>query len=51
MVLFFAQLAGALVLSVPLALLAACTLAAIAAAALWAITRLFQRERILTSWR
>lgn len=48
---FFAQMAGVLVLSVPLALAAALGLALLAAAALWASVQLFQRETILTRWK
>jgi ABC-2 type transport system permease protein len=48
---FFGQLVGLLVLSVPLALAAAVVLAALAALALWIAARLFQRESILTSWK
>jgi ABC-2 type transport system permease protein len=49
--LFFAQMAGAIVLSAPLAIGAALALALLAAGALWAATRLFQREAILTRWK
>ncbi|MDZ4719306.1 MAG: ABC transporter permease subunit [Roseiflexaceae bacterium] len=51
MAIFFAQMAGALVLNVPLALGAAIVLALIAAGSLWAAVQLFQREAILTRWR
>lgn len=51
MALFFAQLAGLLVLSPALSLAAALALAAVAALSIWFATRLFQRENILTRWR
>ncbi|MDQ2912108.1 MAG: ABC transporter permease [Chloroflexota bacterium] len=49
--LLFGQLAGVIVLSPPLALGIGVVLAIVAAGALWAATRLFQREVILTRWR
>lgn len=48
---FFAQLAGVLVLNVAIALGAAVMLAVIAAAAVWAAVQIFQRDAILTSWK
>ena len=51
MMLFFAQLAGVVVLSVPLALGVALALCLAAAGALWAATRIFQRDTILTRWK
>jgi ABC-2 type transport system permease protein len=51
MAIFFAQMAGVLVLDVPLALGAALVLALVAAGSLWAAVQLFQREAILTRWR
>ena len=51
MALLLGQLAGVIVLGPALALGIGVVLAAIAAAALWAATRLFQREVILTRWR
>jgi ABC-2 type transport system permease protein len=48
---FFGQLAGVLILSPLIAVLAALLLALIAGLALWGVTRLFQREVILTKWR
>ena len=51
MAIFFAQMAGALVLNIPVALAAALVLALIAAVSLWAAVQLFQREAILTRWR
>lgn len=50
MVIFFAQLAGLLVLSPALAVGAALVLALLDALALWGAARLFQREVILTRW-
>jgi ABC-2 type transport system permease protein len=49
--LLFGQLAGVVVLGPALALGIGVILAIIAAGALWAATRLFQREVILTRWR
>ena len=49
--LVFGQLAGVVVLGPGLALGIGVILAIIAAVALWAATRLFQREVILTRWR
>jgi ABC-2 type transport system permease protein len=49
--LLFGQLAGIIVLGPGLALGIGVVLAAIAAGAVWAATRLFQREVILTKWR
>jgi len=49
--LLFGQLAGVIVLGPALALGIGVILAIIAAGALWAATRLFQREVILTRWR
>lgn len=51
MAIFFAQLAGLVVLSVPLALVIALVLALLAAAALWLAVLVFQRESILTRWK
>jgi ABC-2 type transport system permease protein len=50
MAVFFGQLTGFLVLSTAFALGAAAVLAALAALGVWASTRLFQREVILTRW-
>jgi ABC-2 type transport system permease protein len=50
LLIFFAQLAGVLVLSPALSLGAAAVLALVAALAIWGTTRLFQREVILTRW-
>ena len=47
---FFGQLTGLIVLGPLAALRAALALGLIAAAAVWAATRLFQREVILTKW-
>jgi ABC-2 type transport system permease protein len=47
---FFSQIAGVLVLSPLIALVAAVLLAVIAGLAVWAVTGLFQREVILTKW-
>lgn len=47
---FFGQLAGVLVLSPLIALVAAIMLAVIAGLAIWGVTALFQREVILTKW-
>jgi ABC-2 type transport system permease protein len=47
---FFGQLAGVLVLSPLIALVAAIMLAVIAGLAIWVATGLFQREVILTKW-
>jgi ABC-2 type transport system permease protein len=47
---FFSQLAGVLVLSPLIALVAAIMLAVIAGLAIWGVTALFQREAILTRW-
>jgi len=49
--LLFGQLAGVIVLGPALALGIGVILAIIAAGAVWAATRLFQREVILTRWR
>jgi ABC-2 type transport system permease protein len=49
--LLFGQLAGVIVLGPALALGIGAILAIVAAGALWAATRLFQREVILTRWR
>jgi len=49
--LLFGQLAGVIVLGPALALGIGVILGIVAAAALWAATRLFQREVILTRWR
>ena len=49
--LLFGQLAGVIVLGPALALGIGAILAIVAAVALWAATRLFQREVILTRWR
>ena len=49
--LLFGQLAGVVVLGPALALGIGVILALVAAIALWAATRLFQREVILTRWR
>jgi len=49
--LLFGQLAGVIVLGPALALGIGVMLAIIAAGAVWAATRLFQREVILTRWR
>jgi ABC-2 type transport system permease protein len=49
--LFVGQLAGLVVLGPALVLVASVVLALIAALALWGVTRLFQREVILTRWR
>ena len=49
--LLFGQLAGVVVLGPALALGIGIILALVAAIALWAATRLFQREVILTRWR
>jgi hypothetical protein len=50
MAVFFGQLAGVLVLSPLIALVAAIVLAVIAGLAIWGVTRLFQREVILMKW-
>jgi ABC-2 type transport system permease protein len=50
LLIFFAQLAGVLVLSPALSLGATAVLALVAALAIWGATRLFQREVILTRW-
>ncbi len=47
---FFGQIAGVLVLSPLIALVAAIMLAVIAGLAIWGVTALFQREVILTKW-
>jgi ABC-2 type transport system permease protein len=47
---FFSQIAGVLVLSPLIALVAAIMLAVIAGLAIWGVTALFQREVILTKW-
>jgi hypothetical protein len=47
---FFGQVTGLIVLGPLAALGAALALGLIAAAAVWAATRLFQREVILTKW-
>ena len=49
--LLFGQLAGVIVLGPALALGIGVILGIVAVAALWAATRLFQREVILTRWR
>ncbi len=49
--LLFGQLAGVIVLSPALALGIGAILAIVAAGAVWAATRLFEREVILTRWR
>ncbi len=49
--LFVGQLAGLVVLGPALVLVATLILALIAALALWGVTRLFQREVILTRWK
>ena len=49
--LFVGQLAGLVVLGPALVLIATLVLALIAALALWGVTRLFQREVILTRWK
>ena len=49
--LLFGQLAGVIVLGPALALGIGVILAVVAAVAVWAATRLFQREVILTRWR
>jgi len=46
----FSQIAGVLVLSPLIALVAAIMLAVIAGLAIWGVTALFQREVILTKW-
>jgi ABC-2 type transport system permease protein len=51
MAVFFGQLSGLLVLSPGLVLGAGVALALIAALSVWLVTRLFQREAILTRWR
>lgn len=51
MALFLGQLAGLLVLGPALALAAAAALALVAVLATWGVTRLFQRETILTRWK
>ena len=48
---FVGQIAGLIVLGPALVLAASLVLALIAALALWGVTRLFQREVILTRWR
>jgi ABC-2 type transport system permease protein len=48
---FVGQIAGLVVLGPALVLVASLVLALIAALALWGVTRLFQREVILTRWR
>jgi len=48
--LFFGQIAGVLVLSPLIALVAAILLAVVAGLAIWGVTGLFQREVILTKW-
>lgn len=51
-VLFFVgQASGALILSPRLALVAAVVLLGVTALAMWAVTRFFQREVVLTRWR
>jgi ABC-2 type transport system permease protein len=50
MAVFFGQLAGVLVLSPLIALVAAILLAVIAGLAVWGATLLFQREVVLTRW-
>lgn len=50
MLLFFGQITGLLVLSPLLAVVGAAVLVIISVLALWAVTRLFQREVILTRW-
>jgi ABC-2 type transport system permease protein len=50
MLLFFGQITGLLILSPLVAVIGAAVLLLIAALALWAVTRLFQREVILTRW-
>jgi ABC-2 type transport system permease protein len=47
---FFGQIAGVLVLSPLIALVAAIMLAVIAGLAIWGVTALFRREVILTKW-
>jgi ABC-2 type transport system permease protein len=47
---FFSQLTGVLVLNPLIGLVAAILLAIIAGLAIWGVTRLFQREVILTKW-
>jgi len=47
---FFSQIAGVLVLSPLIALIAAIMLAVIAGLGIWGVTALFQREVILTKW-
>ena len=47
---FFGQVTGLIVLGPLVALATALVLALIGAAAVWAATRLFQREVILTKW-
>ena len=49
-VIFFGQLAGMLVFSTALSLIAAAVLALVAALSTWSAARLFQRETILTKW-
>jgi ABC-2 type transport system permease protein len=49
--LFVGQVAGLIVLGPALVLAAVVVLALIAALALWGVTRIFQREVILTRWR
>jgi ABC-2 type transport system permease protein len=49
--LFVGQIAGLVVLGPALVLVATVVLALIAALALWGVTRLFQREVILTRWK
>ncbi len=51
MMLFFGQLAGVVVLGPLAALVGALVLALLAALTLWAATRLFEREVILTRWK
>jgi ABC-2 type transport system permease protein len=48
---FVGQIAGLVVLGPALVLAASVVLALIAALALWGVTRLFQREMILTRWK
>jgi ABC-2 type transport system permease protein len=47
---FFGQIAGVLILSPLIAIVAAIMLAVIAGLAVWGVTALFQREVILTKW-
>jgi ABC-2 type transport system permease protein len=51
MALFAGQLFGLVVINIAFVLGLALVLAALAASTIWAATRLFQREAILTRWR